>query len=114
MCWAESCQEDTPIGRLMHDFKCANSDEMCYDLLKEKTRYYKEDEKGRAEISRVQEELYEEGRAEGREEGREEALREERRKDVFRMLKKNFSIEQIADIKDMKVEEVRAFAAEVK
>ena len=37
-----SCQEDTPIGRLMHDFKCANPDEMYYDLLKEKTRYYKE------------------------------------------------------------------------
>ena len=37
---------------------------------------------------------------------------EEGRKDVFRMLKKNFSIEQIADIKGMKVEEVRVLAAE--
>ena len=117
-----SCQEDTPIGRLMHDFMCTDPHEMYYDLLREKTRYYKENEKGRAEMSGVQEELYQEGRehgrAEGREEGREEgrteALMEERRKDVFRMLKKNFSIEQIADIKDMKVEDVRAFAAEVK
>ena len=37
---------------------------------------------------------------------------EEGRKDVFRMLKKNFSIEQSADIKGMKVEEVRVLAAE--
>lgn len=101
-----SCQEDTPIGRLMHDFTCSNPHEMYYDLLKEKTRYYKEEEKGRVEMSGVLEEVYEEAR--------KEALREERRKDVFRMLKKNFSIEQIADIKDMKVEEVRALAAEVK
>ena len=100
-----SCQEDTPIGRLMHDFKCANPDEMYYDLLKEKTRYYKESEKGRAEMSGVQEELYEEGRAEGRE--------EERRDDILRLLKRNYSIAQIAEIKEMKPEEVEKIAAEV-
>ena len=77
-------------------------------FIKEKTRYYKENEKGRAEMSGVQEELYEEGRAEGREEGREE----ERRSDILRLLKRNYSIAQIAEIKEMKPEEVEKIAAE--
>lgn len=37
---------DSEIGRLMHDFRCSNADEMYCELLAEKTRYYKENPKG--------------------------------------------------------------------
>ena len=46
-------QEDSDIGKLMHDFTCANPDEMKYKLLAEKTRYYKKDEKGVNKMSPV-------------------------------------------------------------
>ena len=54
---------DDPIGDLMHDFACANPDEMHSKLLAEKTRYYKQDDKGVRRMSRIMEELFEEERA---------------------------------------------------
>ena len=56
---------DSAIGRLMHDFSCWNPDDMNYDLLKETTRYYKEDPKGVAIMCEAFEEVRNEGRAEG-------------------------------------------------
>ena len=46
-------QDDSDIGKLMHDFCCANPDEMKYKLLAEKTRYYKKNEKGVNKMSPV-------------------------------------------------------------
>ena len=37
---------DSEIGKLMHDFRCSDPDEMCYDLIKEKAKYLKESEEG--------------------------------------------------------------------
>ncbi len=54
---------DDPIGDLMHDFACANPDEMHSKLLAEKTRYYKQDDKGVRCMSKIMEELFEEERA---------------------------------------------------
>ena len=59
-------QDDSDIGKLMHDFACANPDEMKYRLLAEKTRYYKKDEKGVNKMSPVMEELVAEIAAEER------------------------------------------------
>ncbi|MBR1854877.1 MAG: hypothetical protein IJ794_17320 [Lachnospiraceae bacterium] len=36
----------TELGRLMHDFFCTNPDNMHYEELAQKVRYFKEDEKG--------------------------------------------------------------------
>lgn len=36
----------TELGRLMHDFFCKNPDDMNYQILAERARHYKEDEKG--------------------------------------------------------------------
>ena len=38
----DNIQDDTPLGRLMHDFCCKNPDDMHYKELAEKTRYFKE------------------------------------------------------------------------
>ena len=38
--------ETTDIGKLMHDFFCENPDDMNYEVLADKARYYKESEEG--------------------------------------------------------------------
>ncbi len=39
-------RDDSPLGKLMHDFSCRNPDDMYYKQLAEQVRYYKEDERG--------------------------------------------------------------------
>lgn len=48
---------DSAIGKLMHDFNCANADDMNYDLMAERTRYLKENPKGVSEMSAIVEEM---------------------------------------------------------
>lgn len=50
-------QDDTPLGKLMHDFSCKNPDNMYYKILADKTRYFKEDERGVASMCKIMEEL---------------------------------------------------------
>ena len=38
-----SIQDDTPLGRLMHDFSCADPDEMFYKIFADRIRPHKED-----------------------------------------------------------------------
>lgn len=39
-------RDDSPVGRLMHDFSCTDPDQMYYDLLAGRVRYFKEDKEG--------------------------------------------------------------------
>ncbi|MBP3477337.1 MAG: PD-(D/E)XK nuclease family transposase [Lachnospiraceae bacterium] len=50
-------QDCTPLGWLMHDFSCKNPSDMHYKILADKTRYFKEDEKGVAAMCKIMEEL---------------------------------------------------------
>ena len=34
--------QDNPIGKLMHDFRCTNAEDMYYGQLADKVKYYKE------------------------------------------------------------------------
>ena len=77
-------QDETPLGRLMHDFRCKNPDDMHYQELAEKTRYLKEEQGGdRAMgdvIQKLMEEFRDEFRAEARAEARAEVMAEEQAK----------------------------------
>ena len=64
-------QNDTELGKLMHDFNCADADDMHYGLLAERTRYLKENSKGVNEMYRTMDEVEKECYEEGREKGRE-------------------------------------------
>lgn len=57
-------RDETPIGRLMHDFACKNPDEMYFKVLADKTRYFKEDEKGVADMCKIMEDLIEDEKKE--------------------------------------------------
>ena len=67
------CKNDTPLGKLMHDFSCTQADDMHYPVLAERVRYFKENVKGATTMCREVEKLVmaerDEGRAEGRAEG---------------------------------------------
>ena len=59
---------DDAIGRLMHDFSCADPDDMNSSVLAGKARYLKKDEKGVRQMSIIMEELIAEDRREQAEE----------------------------------------------
>lgn len=65
-------KDDTPLGRLMHDFQCTDADEMYYKELADRVRYFKEDEKGVRIMCEIMDEIRAEGRAEGRKEMEDE------------------------------------------
>lgn len=59
-------QDDTELGKLMQDFWCSSADEMNYEVLAGRVRYFKETEKGVSDMSKVMEEIRREGREEGK------------------------------------------------
>ena len=82
------------LGRLMHDFNCADPDKMYYKILADKTRYLKNSEKGVTEMCKIMEEMRDEFYAEGMEKG---GL-EQARATAVRLNIKGISIDEIADL----------------
>ena len=58
-------QSESPLGHLMHDFFCSDPNDMYSDVLAERVRFFKEDEKGVATMCKVMEEIYNDGIAIG-------------------------------------------------
>ena len=46
-----SVMDDTPLGRLMHDFRCKRVEEMHYDVLRERAERFKDEAKGVVKMS---------------------------------------------------------------
>lgn len=65
---------DSPIGKLMHDFSCTDPDEMYYEELAERTRYFKQSKEGITTMSRILEEMCDEAEKKGVEKGRKEGM----------------------------------------
>lgn len=87
-------QDETDLGKLMHDFTCPDPADMYYEVLAERVRYFKEDTKGVAVMNSAMEKLWKEameevrmeGRIEGRMEGRMEGRAEERVRSIAEIL----------------------------
>lgn len=100
-------QDDTSdIGKLMHDFRCNNAGDMYFPLLANRTRYFKETQKGVEEMCKIMEETREEGIARGIAQGRLETTVKYYRKGAI-------SAEEAAKDLGMTVEEFRKKAAEI-
>ncbi len=97
-------RNETKLGRLMHDFSCKNPNDMCYPVLANRVRYFKEDTKGVATMCRAFEEVREESMREG-------VLRGARANSIAvaqRMLKsKKYTYDEIADMAGLTLEEVK-------
>lgn len=48
--------DEDPIGRLMHDFRCKNPDDMFYKELSDSVKHFKESKGGRSQMSKAMEE----------------------------------------------------------
>lgn len=69
-----ACRDETPVGRLMHDFSCTDPADMNFPVLAERVRYFKENKEGIQTMCQIWEEVRGEGLAEGREEGARNTL----------------------------------------
>mgnify|MGYP002508875952 CR=1 FL=1 len=74
------------IGKLMHDFSCTNPNDMNFEALAEKARYYKQDEKGVAVMCKIMEDM------------RNEAALDNAKETAERLIKKGkMTLEDIAE-----------------
>ena len=95
------------IGKLMHDFSCTNPDDMNYEALAKKARYFKQDEKGVATMCKIMEDM--------RNEAAQKAELKNARETAMRMIKKGkMSLEEIAEyIPLLSFDELKEIEAEV-
>ena len=68
-------KNDTPLGKLMHDFACTQAEDMHYPILAERVRYFKENVKGATTMCREVEKIAIAERNEGRIEANAKAVR---------------------------------------
>ena len=102
---ARSDRHDTiaPLGKLMHDFKCSQPQDMYYKDLADQADKLKNTEGGREEMCKIMEEIG------------AERERQERYQIAIRLIKMALlSVEDIAKATDLSIEDVQALAAMVK
>ncbi len=69
-----SIQEESHLGRLMHDFMCEKAEDMYYEVLRNRVKYYKENQEGKAEMCEIMDNIRNKGRLEGLAEGKIDTL----------------------------------------
>lgn len=91
---------ETPIGRLMYDFSCTNPDDMNYDVLADRVRFFKESKEGVLIMCKAIEDMR---RAE-----REEGIKEGLKTTALRMLAAGkYALEEVADITGLSLEDIK-------
>ena len=100
-----------PVGSLMHDFNCKDAKDMVNPLLAEEVRYLKETEGGRSQMSRLLEEMRNEVAEKAKAEGKAEGNHEKAVNTALKMIARGRdSIEEVAEITGLSLEEVRKLA----
>lgn len=101
-------RDETPIGKLMHDFSCTDPANMHYEMLAERVRFFKESKEGIAIMCKAMEDM----RNESLREGMREGMREEKKLTVLRMLEMGkYALEEVAIISGLSLEEVEKLQA---
>ncbi len=92
--------EETPIGRLMHDFRCVEAEDMHNKILADRVRYFKETEGGREEMCKVMEDM------------RNEAVNADRTRAAMAMISDgDMPLELIAKYSGLTLQEVEALSS---
>lgn len=100
-------RDDSPIGRLMHDFSCTKAADMHYPVLAGRVRYFKETMEGSDTMCRVMEEMCEKERKKEREKNQ--------RTSAQRMLSiGKLTLEEVAECASLTLEEVKRLAEEMR
>ena len=93
-------RDETPIGKLMHDFSCTNPSDMYYGVLAERVKFFKESKEGIAVMCKAMEDMRNESLQEGLKKGMMDA--------ALRMLAAGkYALEEIAAISGLSLEEVK-------
>lgn len=101
-------RDETPVGKLMHDFSCTDPANMHYEMLAERVRFFKESKEGIAIMCKAMEDM----RNESLREGMREGMREEKKLTVLRMLEMGkYALEEVAKISGLSLEEVEKLQA---
>ena len=108
-------QEDTELGKLMHDLQCKNPEEMYSEILAKRVSELKETQEGVEEMCREMEEIYYEGmeigerngEERGRKYGIEIGKQEIKKETAISMAEEGMQVERIAKFLKVNVEEVQ-------
>ncbi len=93
------------VGKLMHDFSCTNPDDMNYEALAKRARYFKQDEKGVAAMCKIMEDM--------RNEAAQQAEQNKAKKMAIRMIKAGkMSLEDIADYTELSLDTIKELASQ--
>lgn len=87
-----------PVGKLMHDFRCTDAENMNYEQLATRVRYFKESEGGREHMCKIFEDMV------------NDAFKEERARNIQKLLKHGMALEQIATFLEIPLEEAEEYA----
>lgn len=97
-------RDETPIGKLMHDFSCTNPSDMHYEILADRVRFFKESKEGIAIMCKAMEDM----RNESLKEGIKEGIKEGMKTTALRMLEAGkYALEEIAGISGLSLDEVK-------
>ena len=101
-------RDETPIGRLMHDFSCTDPADMYYDVLAERVGFFKTSKEGVAIMCKVIEDMRNESLQEGMRQGKRESMKAT----AERMLADGtLALEKIAEYVGLPLEEVKKLQA---
>ncbi len=100
---------DDEIGRLMHDFSCTEPDDMNFEELAKRARYFKKDEKGVAAMCKMMEDM----RNEAAREAAQKAELNKAKKMAVRMIRTGkMPLEDIADYTELSLDTVKELASQ--
>ena len=101
-------QEDTELGRLMHDLHCKNADEMHSPVLAKRVHELKDTQKGIELMCHEMEKIYSEGMESGEKRGELKAKRET----ILSLAEMGISVDKIAKAVNLNVKEVQKWINE--
>ena len=103
------------LGKLMHDFLCTDPDDMNYEELAKKARYFKQSDEGGAAMCQMLEDMRNEAAERAAEKAAEKATRETERATAKRMINGGkMSLEEIASyVPSLSVNELKQIAAKI-
>lgn len=98
-------RDDTPIGKLMHDFSCTDPAQMHYGILADRVRFFKESKEGVAIMCKAMEDM--------RNESLKEGMKKSKQETALRMLAAGkYELEEIALVVGLPLDEVKELDAE--
>ena len=101
-------QDDTELGRLMHDLHCKEADKMYSNVLSARVQQLKETEEGVNQMCQELEEIYNEGEQSGVQKGELKKARET----TLALLEMGMSSEQIAKAVNLSIETIQNWISE--